>query len=875
MSRWLHRMRVILRSLISLRREDDELHEEFQYHFDRLIDAGREAGLTPEEARRAAGRAMGPIEASKEECRDVRPTRLIRDLVADLRYAGRAFRRNPGFAALATLIMALGIGANTAVFSVVDAVLLRPLPYDNPDRIVTLNTAFLTSGQTQGLVSIANFRDWRDQSSTFDAMATYRGGEFPVTPGDVAEYARVAVVDADFFRVFGVEPIVGRTFTPEETLPGRRAALVSHDYWQRRLDADPDVLERTVRIGGDPWPIVGVLPPGFQFPRLTDLWVPERTESTSRRGHSYFAVGRLRPSVTLERARTELTTIAARLEQQYPDTNAGRGVTAVELHDELVGDVRPTLYLLWGVAGLVLLIACANTATLLLGKATDRTQEVAVRTALGASRPRIIRQLLAESLLLASIAGVAGVLLAHWGSLGLVALAPAEIVRRLAASGVDATMLVFTLAVSAVTSVLFGLVPALHASRVDLSHATRQDGARGVAGGSMSRARGALVVCEIALAVMLLTGAGLLLKSLLALGDVELGYRPENVLVMQATGVRPAPEGNAFFTEVLSRLHELPGVVAAGATSIPPGNLSRSGSGVHYVDRMPETPDSTREQRTLFNIVAPGTFAALGIPVRSGREFEAGDTADRPMVAIVNEALVRESFGTADPLGRTIFCPFDRDDGMTIVGVVGDTRQRNPGVPPAPECYMPFMQHAYNGNTLHVVIRTGDDPTALAGAARRLAADVSPEVPVSFTTMRETLAATVGEPTFRALLFALFAGLALCLALAGVYGVMADSVRQRSREIGLRIALGADRSTVLRLVLERGLGLTLVGLLAGLAGAAATTHLLETMLFEVVPLDASVYLGVAVLLGAVATGAGYLPARRAASIHPMRVLNTD
>ena len=301
--------------------------------------------------------------------------------------------------------------------------------------------------------------------------------------------------------------------------------------------------------------------------------------------------------------------------------------------------------------------------------------------------------------------------------------------------------------------------------------------------------------------------------------------------------MRPAPAGNAFFTEVLSRLHGLPGVVAAGATSIPPGNLSRSGSGVHYVDRRPETPDSTREQRTLFNVVAPGTFAALGIPVRSGREFEAGDTADRPLVAIVNEALVRESFGAADPLGRTIFCPFDRDDGMTIVGVVGDTRQRNPGVPPAPECYMPFMQHAYNGNTLHVVIRTEDDPTALAVAARRLAAEVSPEVPVSFSTLRETLAATVEEPAFRTLLFALFAGLALCLAVAGVYGVMADSVRRRSREMGLRIALGADRSTVLRLVLGRGLGLALVGLLAGLAAAAAG-RLLETVPFEVVPLDA-------------------------------------
>ena len=342
MSRWFYGMRVVLRSIVRPRREEDELDEEFQYHLDRLIDAGREAGLTPEEARRAARRAMGPVEKSKEECRDLRAMRLIRDLAADLRYAGRGLRRNPGFAALATLIMALGIGANTAVFSVVHAVLLRPLPYDSPDRIVTFGTAFLTSGQTQGLVSIANFRDWRDQSSSFDALATYRGGEYPVTPDRVAEYARAAVVDADFFRVFGVDPILGRTFTADETLPGSRAVLVSHDYWQRRLDADPDVLGQTVRLGSDPWPIVGMLPLGFQFPRMTDLWVPERTESTSRSAHSYFALGRLKPSVTLEHARAELTAIAARLAQRYPDTNTGRGVIAVRLHDEMVGDVRPT-----------------------------------------------------------------------------------------------------------------------------------------------------------------------------------------------------------------------------------------------------------------------------------------------------------------------------------------------------------------------------------------------------------------------------------------------------------------------------------------------------------------------------------------------------
>jgi putative ABC transport system permease protein len=874
MSRWLYGIRVTLRSLVRPRRQEDELDEEFQFHLDRQIDEGRKAGLPLDEARRSALRAMGPIGSSKEECRDVRATRVISELVGDLRYAGRSLRRSPRFAALAIIIMALGIGANTAVFSVVNAVLLEPLPYASPDRIITLNTAFLTAGRTQRLVSIANFRDWRDQSSAFEAMATYQQGDYPVTPGATAEYARAAIVEPDFFRVFDVAPAIGRMFTNEETVPGNRAALISHDYWQRRLDGDPDVLERTVRVRNEPWPIVGVLPAGFQFPRGTDLWLSDRSESTSRRGHNYFAVGRLVSGTSLEQAQAELTAIAAGLARQYPDTNTGRGVTAVRLHDDLVGDVRPTLYLLWGVVGIVLLIACANTATLLLGKATSRTREVAVRTALGASRRRIVRQLLTESLVLSVVAGLAGVLLAYWGARALVALAPADIVR-LATTGVDAGVLVFTLIMSVVTSVVFGLVPALHASKVDLTDAVKQGGARGVVGGRMVRTRGALVVCEIALAVVLMTGAGLLVKSLIALHAVELGYQPENVLVMQATRMRPLPEGNAFFVDMLSRVATLPGVVSAGATSVPPGDLTMSGSGTYYIDQLPARPDPTLERPTLMTMVAPGTFAALGVPLRRGRDFTDNDAIDRPLVAIVNEALVRESFAGADPIGRTIFCPFDKDDGMTVVGVVGDTRQRNPGVAPVPECYMPYTQHAYNGNTLNVVIRTVGDPTALAGAVRGLAVEVSPEVPVAFTTMRETLATTVEAPTFRALLFGLFAGLALILALVGVYGVMAYAVEQRSREIGLRMALGASRGAVLRLILEQGLLLSIVGLVFGLLAAVTTARLLATMLFEVQPLDGEVYLAVVVLLGVVTVAAGYLPARRATVIDPMQVLKID
>ena len=805
----------------------------------------------------------------------MRSANFISDFFGDLRYAARTLRRSPRFAVLAIAIMALGIGANTAVFSVVNAVVLKPLPYSAADRIVTLATWNATRSEVNPLVTLANFRDWRDRSSAFEAMATYRGGEAPVTPGDTAEYGQHANVDGQFFRVFAVEPILGRTFTPEEVVPGsdRPAALISYAFWQSRFGGDPGVLQRTIRLGNAPRPIVGVLPPGFHFPRRTDVWSNQTVRDASRTNHSFLAVGRLKPDVSLEQAQAELNAIAAGLEQQYPESNKGRGVVATPLQDVLVGGVRLTLYLLWGVVGVVLLIACANTATLLLGKATTRTREVAVRAALGASRRRIIRQLITESLLLALVAGAFGMLLASWGAEALVALAPFDVVRA-AGVDIDAGVLAVTLGVSLATSLLFGLVPALHASRVDLTEAVKQGG-RSVMGGRMIRTRGVLVVSEIALAVVLLTGAGLLIKSLLALHNAELGYQPVNVLVMKATGVRSLQENTAFFREVLARIAALPGVVAVGATSIPPGDLSNSGDGSYFIDRRPAQRDRAREPTALYTIVAPGTFAALGIPLKSGRDFNEGDTADRPMVAIVNEALVRTSFGDQNPIGRTIFCSFDSPAGMTIVGVVGDARQRNPGREPMPDCIMPYGQHSYNNRTLNVVIRTAGDPTALAGTLRRVAAEVSPEVPVSFTTMDATVSKSVEAPRFRALLFAVFAGLAVCLAMAGVYGVMAFAVEQRSKEIGLRMALGASRQSVMRLMLGQGVVLAAAGLGFGLAGAVVATRLLTTMLFEVQPVDTQVYLGVVVLLGMVTLAAGYLPARRASVVDPMKVLHTE
>jgi putative ABC transport system permease protein len=451
----------------------------------------------------------------------------------------------------------------------------------------------------------------------------------------------------------------------------------------------------------------------------------------SRGGQNFLAVGRLKTGVKAEQAQTEMTAIARRLEQQYPDTNRGRSVAVTILRDEMVGNVRLTLYLLLGAVAVVLLIACANTATLLLGKASARAREVAVRAALGASRKRIVRQLVTESLLLALVAGMLGLALAYWGSKTLVAMAPAD-VPRLAEVGMDRWVLGFTLGVSVITSLLFGSIPAFYVSKVELSDALKQGGTRIASGGRMAGIRGALVTGEIALAVMLVCAAGLLIKSFIALHNVALGFRPENVLVMRATVPAPAfPAGvertRQFFKEMLARAGTLPGVLAAGATMAPPGYVDSTGA--YVIDRLPAKPDWSRAPSVVLSVIAPGTFAALGIPLKSGRDFSDSDAPDRPFVAVVNEALVRQSFHNQDPLGRTIFCPFDSLEGMKIIGVVGDVRQRGPDSEPMPECYMPYEQHGFNGPALSLVVRTAGDPNALAQTLRRLAHESNPEAP--------------------------------------------------------------------------------------------------------------------------------------------------
>jgi putative ABC transport system permease protein len=796
----------------------------------------------------------------------------------DIKFALRSLLKNPGFTVLAVLVMALGIGANTAVFSVVNTVLLKPLAYRDPDRIVTLANYWKQTGTIGTTVSAPDFHDWHDQSTAFEAMAHYRSGQTSVVMGPVAEYGEVAQVTPEFFRALGMGPMAGRLFNADEQkIGGRGAVLISQSYWQSHFGGNTRALGQSVQIYGKPMSIVGVMPAGFGFPGKTDLWTPSMEETKSRTAHNYRPVARLKPDVTLEQAQTQMTAIASRLEQQYPNSNKNKAVVVTRMREQMVSSIKQTLYLLLASVGIVLLIACANMANLLLAKATSRTREIAIRAAVGASRGRIVRQLITESLLLALASGAAGLILAVWGADALIVLAPKN-VPRLADAGMDGWVLVFTFGVSLVSSLLFGLAPALQASRVDLNNALKQGGTRSVLGGGAGRMRSGLVVAEIALSVVLLTGAGLLIRSFQALGNVELGFKPEKLLVastsVPSSTLQTAQRATQFYKGLLTDVAALPGVSAAGATAAPPGTVRSNGG--YWVDHLPPMDKiGITSDQAVFSVVAPGTFQALAIPLKTGRDFSAGDGYEAPFTAVINEELAKKSFAGQDPIGRVIFCGMDSLSPMTIVGVVGNVRQWGPATAPWPEIYMAFEQHPHSATALNVLVRTAADPTSLAEVLRRKIRERSPEVPVKFTTMEASLSANVATPRFRTLLLGIFASLAVLLAMAGVYGVMAYVVSQRASEIGLRMALGAGSGDVLRLVLGQGLTLAAMGLALGLAGAVAATRVLSSMLFEVKATDPWTYAAVAAVLGVVAMAASFVPAVRAARVDPLVALRQE
>ena len=862
-----------LRSLLRGTRVERDLDEELRFHVETHVEELVAKGMSPAQARTAALRAFGGVDQVKESVRDTWHVRAIRDLMQDLRYGVRVLAKAPTFTTVAVLTLALGIGATTAIFSVVDSLLLKPLQYPGADRIVRVLTHFNVTNRDGENVSGGDLVDARD-SGVFSAFSWVYGDEIGVRASGRSELVGTWFVNTSFFDVFGVKAVAGRTFRDDDV---QKATVIAYGYAIDHYGSARAALGKVVSIDTRPYEVIGVMPPGFHFPQRAEVWVTEPSQPTNmnRTGHNYPIVARVRPGVPLETARATMATLSRRISTDHPDTNGKKGMVIVPLQERMVGNMRSTLYLLLGAVGVLFLIACANVANLLLARATVRTREMALRAALGADRWRIVRQLTVESLLLGAIGGTLGLVLSYVGTALLVRVAPSDL-PRLDEVHVDLTVLAFAAIAAVVASLLFGVVPAWHASRVNLRNPLTEGGSKGAVAGGSTRLRTALAVAEIGLAVVLAIGGGVLFRSFMALSAVDLGYRTSDVLVIQAN--LPSTDDVKDQSRIISRYERLmpaiasiPGVQAAAATvGLPMGLLGSNGSfaveGKHtFGPPFHDLPYGN------FRLTTPGYFATIGTPLRRGRDFSAADTYDGPFVTIISEALARQVFPNEDPIGHRIRCGLDSPNYMTIVGIVGDIRDE-PGTPPAAELYMPLAQHPGRGALVQIVVRTAVPPATLTETIDARIRQADAEVAKKFTTFDHIAADAIATPRFRATLVATFAGLALLLAMAGVYGLLTYLTAQRMPELGVRMALGAGPGVVLSLVLRRAAVIGGVGLAIGLILSLLSSRLLTTMVFGLSPVDWTTYavVGSAVLI--VTLLAAFVPAWRASRIDPLTVL---
>jgi putative ABC transport system permease protein len=804
----------------------------------------------------------------------------------DVRYGLRAMRANVGFTAVAVVALALGVGANTAIFSVVNAVLLRPLQYPNAARIVAIQELNETGRRVQ--TTPANFLDWRAQNTVFEHLAAIYARTANLAAGEEAERIDLAMTSADFFEVFGVRPAAGRFFRAEEERAGHDPVVViGSNLWRRRFGADPGIVGQSITLDGRAYTVVGVAPDGFRYPDRTEAWVPpfarvptpsEQMNPESVRGFGFLsAVALLKPGATLERARVEMEAVTSRLRQQYPDSNNKRFNRVVTLHEHLVGESSRALLLLLGAVALVLLIACANVANLLLARAAGRQKEMAVRVALGATRLRLVRQLLVESVLLALLGGAAGLLLGWWGVDLLKGLLPSEF-PRLADIGVDPRVLGFTLLVSCATGVAFGLAPALQFTKPDL-HSFLKESARGSTGGARGgRLRGLLIVSEVALSLVLLVGAGLLFRSFMRLQSVELGFRPQRVLTFRltpsGTNFREDAQFSNFYRDAAERVKAIPGVEAVGVINTLP--LSKGPTTGFRVEGGPALrPDQMPSVN--YRSVSPGYFDAVGVAVVKGRVPDERDTPGAPLVLAVNQSLARRDFPGEDPVGKRISYGVNAQRQpiwFQIVGVVADVRNLELGTEPSPEIYTSYQQDPFAG--MSYVVRSSVEPESLVPAVREAVRGVDRAQPVAdVRTLEQLVGEAASAPRFNSMLLGLFACMALLLAAAGIYGVMSYAVTQRTHEIGIRIALGAQGRDVLRFVVGQGMTLALAGVGLGLVAALALTRVMSSLLYGVSATDPLTFAGVALLLTLVALLASYVPARRATKVDPMIALRYE
>jgi putative ABC transport system permease protein len=807
--------------------------------------------------------------------------RAMERFLQDTRYAIRSLLRQPGFAATAILTLALGIGATTGIFSAIDGIVLRPLPYPRADRIVAVGNYWTKTGLRSVLVSAPDFHDWESQNHSFSAIAYYIGGEISVTVNGTADYAAVYRTTPAFFDVLGARAQIGRLLTAEEQKPGGPSAVVITDgFWRRQFNGDPAAIGRTVKFNDTVFTISGVLDRGIRFPVRADIYMPSWRwpETTERGSHNYSVIARLRDGVSLEQAREDMTAIATRLAAEYPNSNATKLTFVIPLQDQIVGTTKQTLYLLFGAVGLVLLIACANVANLLLARSTAREREMVVRAAVGASRARLVRQLLTESAVLGIAAGAIGAWCARLAMLGLVRIAPANL-PRLDEVHVDGVALAFAVAMALIASFLFGLAPAVQVSRVQLVDGLRQGGKGSSIGARGGFARSVFVVAEIALAVVLVAGAGLLARSLAALMSVDLGFVPDRMLILQTnvpvSSARDAGRATEFYRSLLTEIRGVPGVSSIAAVRGLP--TSPRSNGGYWLEGGPG-PDQTgvRAKQAIFTVVTPDYFRTMQIPIKVGRDFTERDRSDAPFVAIVNEALAKQAFPGVNPIGKRIECGLDSPNFMAIVGVVGDVRTNGPALSPGPEIYMPFEQHPNVSTSLTIVARTAaPDPLALTDTLRRKISARNPDVPVKATTMTSTLESASATTRFQTFLLLTFAAVALMLAMAGVYGVMAYTVNQRIPELGVRIALGATPETILGLVMGQGARLSALGLSIGVALALVSGRALNGVLFGVTPHDPAILAAVSVVVAIATLAACYIPGRRALRVDPVVAMRAE
>jgi putative ABC transport system permease protein len=873
----------LLSTLFCREQSDRELDEELLSHIARHADDLERSGLSRPEAERRARIAFGAYENAKENVREQRPGFFLETVAADIRFALRMLRKSPGFTCIAILTLAFGIGANTAIFSVVDAVLLRPLPYAHPDRLVTISECNRSNDQaTRNEVAPGNFLDWRDRNHVFEQVGAVSLPGYSLTGNGRPERVLAAATSAGMLHMLGLEPPVGREFQSTDDRDGAPpVVLLGYSLWQRRFGGDPKIAGKTIHLGITPYTVIGVLPPGLTFPDPeVQLWIPlEQTIAPQdmrwRSSHYLDVYARLKPGITFAQATEEMNRIAAQAKKENPDDNSGAAALVIALQQDLSGDIRPALLMLIVAVGFVLLIACANVANLLLVRATGRGKELAIRLALGAGKWRVVRQMLTESLLLSLFGGGAGLLVAKWTREALLALRPTSL-PRFNAIEIDGRVLLFTLAISIAAGLLFGLVPALRGTGLNLSPALHNTSRSSTTGRSTQRLRNAFVVAEIAISLVLLVGAGLTIRTFLRLSSRELGFRADHTVTARIS--IPSDKYSrddqvvSFYDRVLQRIRSAPSVESIGMVSFLPLTGPNFDNSFDIVG-LPPRPPSDRTY-ALVRFVDPHYFNVLSIPVLSGRGFSEHDRPGTARALIVSESMAKRYWPNANPVGQHLVVYLSEDQSpWEVVGVAGDVRT-GIAADPEPTMYMPYPQIPYRYMVL--AVRTHGQPAAMLETIRSAVGTIDPDQPIhQARTLDELISETLVPWRFSMTLLGGFAATALLLAAAGIYGVMAYLVQQRTHEVGVRMALGAQPSDVLRLVVGHGAKLTSAGVIAGVLASLALTQLMSNLLFGVSATDPLTFAAVALLLAIVALAACYVPARRAAALEPLVALRNE